>query len=230
MQIVAAELHLDAVGRGIEPERGRGERIDVGRDHAGSTGQAARRWRPGPSRWRNRARSCRATSSGWSRTWRANPCPPAQAKAQKGGGRPISASSSSVRCQSSCASPARWSRISGTCGGAASEVLARMKARWSGTADSSFFRRKARRLIGWRCGKVGPRHFARRRHQPAHAADFLPLVGRHRLHRKPPEPDQRHLLQLRVRLDRLRASAAFGTSLTARMSTQSQRSSSVVVS
>ena len=48
-----------------------------------------------------------ATSSGRSRRWRARPCPPAHAKAQKGGGRPIFASSSWVRRHNSCASPAR---------------------------------------------------------------------------------------------------------------------------
>ena len=69
-----------------------------------------------------------ATSSGWSSSQRARPCPPAQAKAQKGGGRPISPSSSSVSRQMGVTSSASHSVISGACGTACSRVLARMKS------------------------------------------------------------------------------------------------------
>src|SRR5690606_25329868 len=73
-----------------------------------------------------------AASSGWSRSHRARPCPPAQAKAQNGGGRPIPPNSSSVSRHSGVTSSASHSEISGACGTGWSRVLARMKAVGSG--------------------------------------------------------------------------------------------------
>ena len=57
-----------------------------------------------------------ATSAGLSSSQRATACPPAQAKAQKGGGRPSSPSSSSVSRQIGVISSASHSEISGACG------------------------------------------------------------------------------------------------------------------
>ncbi len=73
-----------------------------------------------------------ATSCGLSSTHRASACPPAQAKAQNGGGRPISPSSSSVSFQMGVTSSASHSEISGACGTGCSRVLAAMKAAGSG--------------------------------------------------------------------------------------------------
>src|SRR6185437_2225828 len=67
------------------------------------------------------------TSAGWSSTCRASAWPPAQAKAQYGGGSCTWPSITSVACQSGVISVARWRRISGTSGGVAAAVLARMK-------------------------------------------------------------------------------------------------------
>jgi len=72
-----------------------------------------------------------ATVSGRSARNAVSAWPPAQAKAQNGGGRPIRPSSSSVFCQSATASSARCRRNSGASGGRSSRVFSRMKARRS---------------------------------------------------------------------------------------------------
>ena len=70
--------------------------------------------RPEPDATSSTDRVC--TRSGRSRMKRASACPPAQAKAQNGGGRPISPSSSSVMRQMGVTSSASHSEISGAWG------------------------------------------------------------------------------------------------------------------
>src|SRR3954465_13682509 len=107
---------------------------------------------------------------------RASACPPAQANAQNGGGRPASPSSSSVLVHSGTASEAVCSTISGTNGTGNRRVLTRMKA--TGSEMTAVLAAPSPVM-------TMPEKRAAARSQAAHLADELPLFGGHRLHRQP---------------------------------------------
>src|ERR1700722_19152845 len=69
-----------------------------------------------------------APASGWSSRYRASAWPPAQAKAQNGGSRPVRPVARSVCCHTPIGSLAWYSRISGTSGTGPSVVPGRMIA------------------------------------------------------------------------------------------------------
>ncbi len=118
MRSSRARGQRDPVERGVQLHGAEGEGVVSAQSaRAAPAFIAAIPTSPDPDAKSSTARP--ATSAGWSSTWRARAWPPAQAKAQKGGGRPISPSSSSVRRQSVVASWARCSLSSGACGTAA---------------------------------------------------------------------------------------------------------------
>ena len=100
--------------------------VSLGVTDAAPAAAAAIATRPDPDARSSTTRP--RTQSGWSSRYRASAWPPAHGNAQNGGGSWSCPVSRSIRSHNPKASRARYSRISGSSGGAASQVFARMNA------------------------------------------------------------------------------------------------------
>ena len=110
--------------------------VSLGVTDAAPATAAAMATRPDPDARSSTTRP--RTQPGWSSRYRASAWPPAHGNAQNGGGSWSCPVSRSIRSHSPNASRARYSRISGSSGGAASQVLARMNAAGACCGDCCF--------------------------------------------------------------------------------------------